>query len=112
MRAPVTSTGVGRTDSARSATGSISVKWKFEPTPSVLSTPISPPIISTSREVIARPSPVPSWRRVEDASTWLNFSKIAESLSARNADAGVLDGHDEPMPSSFGSPETSITTLP
>ena len=81
MRAPVTSEGVMRLREWP-ALGSVTVNQNVEPWPSVLSTPISPPISCTSREVIANPSPVPSCRRVEEASTWLNLSNTAASLSA------------------------------
>jgi len=43
------------------------------PQPNVLSTPISPPISSTSCLQIANPSPLPPKRRVIEVSAWLNF---------------------------------------
>ena len=81
IRAPVTSTGAALRPFGLPALGRASVNQKVEPLPSVLSTPISPPIRWTRREVMARPRPVPSWRRVEEASTWLNFSNTCFSLS-------------------------------
>ena len=51
------------------ATGAATVNQNVEPLPSSLSTPIWPPIISTSRLQMARPSPVPPYLRVVDAST-------------------------------------------
>ena len=55
----------------------------------MLSSSIVPPISSTTRRVIARPSPVPFWRpplrhlfeRLEDALL----------ISGGNADSGILD---------------------
>ena len=35
-----------------------------------------------SRDEMASPRPVPSWRRVDEPSTWLNFSNTSCSLSA------------------------------
>ena len=54
---------------------------KVEPLPSSLSTEIVPPISSTRRLEMARPSPVPPNRRVVEASTWLND---VNSLSIRS----------------------------
>ena len=82
MRAPVTSSGAVRRLARSSACGSSTLNEKVAPRPSTLSALISPPIRATSREVIASPSPVPSWRRVDEASTWLNFSNTWSSLSA------------------------------
>src|SRR5439155_2380610 len=42
------------------------------PLPTTLSTPMAPPIISTSRLEIASPRPVPPYRRVMDPSAWGN----------------------------------------
>ena len=54
------------------------MKWNSLPTPGWLSTPISPPIISTSLRQMARPRPVPPCSRVLEASTCEN---------GRNSDA-------------------------
>jgi len=50
------------------------VKWKVDPSPTVLSTHIDPPISSASRLLMASPSPVLPYRRVVEGSTWLNDS--------------------------------------
>lgn len=52
-----------------------------EPSPTQLVTPIDPPMSSTSCFEIARPSPVPPYFRVVEASAWLNFSKMEASFS-------------------------------
>ena len=62
--------------SAVSTTPSRAVNQKLEPCPGMLSTPMRPSIISTSRLAIARPSPVPPYCRVVDPSPWTNDSKI------------------------------------
>ena len=54
---------------AASATGRSTRNPKHEPLPTSLSTQTMPPIRSTSRCVIARPSPVPSNLRLVSAST-------------------------------------------
>ena len=48
--------------------GATMVNQKVEPCPGTLSTPMSPPISSTSRLQMAKPSPVPPYLRVVDAS--------------------------------------------
>ena len=53
-----------------------------EPRPSVVSTWTVPPICSASFFEMARPKPVPPWRRAAEESTWLNSSKSWESLWA------------------------------
>ena len=58
------------------------VNQNFEPSPMVLSTPISPSILSASSEQMDRPSPVPPKRRVVVSSAWLNLSKIYCCLSS------------------------------
>ena len=62
---------IGRAGSSEAAARATIVNQNVEPTPGVLSTPISPPISSHSRRLIARPRPVPPYCRVVDASTWL-----------------------------------------
>ena len=59
------------------------VNQKVEPWPSRLSTPIVPPIISTSCLQIASPSPVPPYLRVVDASAWTNGANSAATWSGR-----------------------------
>ena len=54
-----------------------------------LSTPISPPISSTSRALIARPRPVPPYLRVVDVSACVNGWNSCSLLLGRHADAGV-----------------------
>ncbi len=63
--------------------------------PGSLSTPIRPPIISTSFDEIARPSPVPPNRRVVEPSTCSNGSKTALQLVGGDADPGVGDIESE-----------------
>ena len=66
--------------SRRSAVGVMSVapasnvRWNVLPSPGtpVLSTHTVPPISSASRRLIARPSPVPPYRRLVEASAWVN----------------------------------------
>ena len=57
-------------DAARVAT----VRWNVLPSPGTpaLSAHIVPPIASASRLEIARPSPVPPYLRLVEASAWLN----------------------------------------
>ncbi len=45
-------------------------KWKVEPVPGVLLTPMRPPISSTRCLQIMRPSPVPPWTRAVEVSPW------------------------------------------
>ena len=54
---------------------------KREPTPSSLSTPTLPPINAARSLTMARPRPLPPWRRVLDASTCSKASKIVPSWS-------------------------------
>ena len=66
---------------------------KVVPCPSTLETESVPPIATTNRFEMARPSPVPPYRRLVPTSTWLNsWNSRAEALLG-NADAGV--GHLE-----------------
>ena len=58
------------------------VKWNVDPWPRVLSTHILPPISSDRLLLIAKPSPVPPYCRVVEASTWLKDLKSRSSLSA------------------------------
>jgi hypothetical protein len=66
--------------SLRSAVGVMSVApvrtvtWNVLPLPGTpaLSTQTVPPMSSASRRLIASPSPVPPYRRLVDASPWLN----------------------------------------
>ena len=55
---------------------------KVEPWPGVLSTAMLPPSISQKCLVIARPSPVPPYRRVVDASAWLKAWKSRPCCSS------------------------------
>ena len=60
---------------------------ELEPSPGVLSTQIRPPISSTSRLQMVRPSPVPPYLRVVEPSAW------RERLEQPAACSGVM-----PMP--------------
>ena len=68
-RAAVSAAGSAAPSGTRS---SRTVNRKVLPCPGSLSTPISPPISSTSRRQIASPSPVPPNFRVVELSAWLN----------------------------------------
>ena len=73
----------------------VTVKWKLAPFPSWLSTQISPPINVTNCLHIAKPRPVPPYRRDIDSSPWLNgwnsnafcvlFSPIPVSLTSNSS---------------------------
>ena len=58
------------------ASCSITSKRNVLPTPGWLSTAIAPPISSTSRRQIARPSPLPPKRREIEPSIWVNSSNM------------------------------------
>ena len=58
------------------------VKKKVLPLSTWLSTQMRPPIISTRREQMARPRPVPPCLRVVDPSAWRKASKMKPFLSA------------------------------
>ena len=64
--------------------------------PARLSTPIRPPIASTRRLQIARPSPEPPNRRRTDPSAWANGRKRIACCRGGNADAGVADLEAQP----------------
>ena len=64
------------------------------PRPGSLSTPISPLIISINCFEMARPSPVPPYRRVVLASAWENGTKSRARTSGDNSDPGIA--HFEP----------------
>ena len=66
----------------------------------VLSTPISPPMSSTSRFEIARPRPVPPYFRVVEASAWTNGSKRRACASA---------AMPRPTAITKGAPATTVT---
>ena len=57
------------------------MKKNVLPLPSSLSAPIVPPISSTSRRAIARPSPLPPYLRVIEESAWVKVWKIESSFS-------------------------------
>ena len=61
------------------------------PATPVLSAVSEPSISSASRRLIARPRPVPPYRRAIEASTWLNDWNSLPMASARDADPGVAD---------------------
>jgi hypothetical protein len=52
------------------------VNENLDPSPGVLLRPSWPPIISTSRLAMVKPSPVPPYLRVVEPSAWENESKI------------------------------------
>src|SRR6266852_2929109 len=75
-RTPLRSaTGTGD-EQVCSSGGKANVNQKVEPSPTWLSTPISPPMSPISCFEIANPNPVPPNLRVMEASAWLNFSNI------------------------------------
>ena len=61
------------------------------PTPGVLSTPIVPPISSTSCFAIVSPSPVPPKRLLVEASACEKGWKIRSTQLGLDPDAGVAD---------------------
>ena len=65
------------------------VKWNVDPLPGSLSAQIRPPMSSARRLQIASPRPVPPYRRVVEASTWLNDLEQAVEPVLRDPDAGV-----------------------
>ena len=62
------------TADAAVAAGSGSSTENVLPTPGSLSTQMRPPINSTRRAEMVKPSPVPPKRRVVLVSAWVNFS--------------------------------------
>ena len=70
---------------------------KVEPSPGVLSTETSPPIIWQIFRVIARPRPVPPYLRVVEASAWVKAWNSRPTCSGGHADAGVADAEDDPV---------------
>ena len=81
QRARVEGRPRGRGRPARSPISSGTSNQNRLPAPGALSTPMAPPIASTSRLQIASPRPVPPYRRVVDASAWLNGSNSAACRS-------------------------------
>ena len=63
--------GAGRVFSFSRLWPKVALKLKVVPRPGLLATRISPPIISTSRLLMVRPSPVPPYLRVVEVSAWL-----------------------------------------
>ena len=87
--------GAARAAARRSAAARVAiVTWKVLPSPGTpaLSAHIVPPIASASRFEIASPSPVPPYRRLIDASAWLNDWNSRPIAVGRDADAGVAHG--------------------
>ncbi len=74
--------GASGAASGASAAGAGASNQNVEPRPGALSAPIWPPIISTSRRLIASPSPVPPYRRVVDASAWAKRWNSAAILAS------------------------------
>ena len=72
---------VGRRRLCSGPTSARIVTWKVEPAPTVLSAHIPPPIRSASRLLMARPSPVPPYFRVIEASTCVNESNSTSIAS-------------------------------
>ena len=70
---PIAADGAGaRTSGGASVRANGTRSVNVDPSPSVVSTSMVPPISSASRRLIARPSPVPPKRRVVDESTCEN----------------------------------------
>jgi len=82
---PVMSAGISSLSCAATVAGSCLVKvtmnQNVDPTPTSLSTPILPPMSSTSRLEIESPSPVPPKRLVVEESAWVNAAKSPSTLS-------------------------------
>src|SRR3954468_3359715 len=72
---------VGSTAAGAARTPSFAVKWKVAPRPASLSSQRRPPIISTKRREMVKPSPVPPWLRAVDPSACVNASKMAACRS-------------------------------
>ena len=90
-RSAITRSGASFVSSASRTSGFDGIrKLNVDPLPSVLSTEISPPIISQNRRLIARPSPVPPYCRVVEAST------CVKSWNSRSICSAVM-----PMPVSL-----------
>jgi hypothetical protein len=53
----------------------LAVNQNLEPLPGVLTAPISPSIFAVNALAIARPRPVPPYRRVNDPAAWVNGAK-------------------------------------
>ena len=68
-----------------------SVNQNVLPSPGSLSTPMLPPIASTSCREMARPRPVPPNLRVVDESAWEKASKSRSGRRRLDADTGVGD---------------------
>ena len=62
-------------------TGKGSSTRKVLPVPSVLSTPMLPPMSSASRRLIARPSPLPPYLRVVELSACTNGLKMSSATA-------------------------------
>ena len=75
-------TGAAVERGASVAGGSGRVKWKTEPWPGALWTPMVPPMSCTRRELMASPRPEPPKRRVVEESAWVKRSKMRVRASA------------------------------
>ena len=73
--------GAGASGGAATALFRRSSSQKVEPSSIRLSTPTRPPISSASSLTIARPRPLPPWRRVLEASTWVKASNTESNWS-------------------------------
>src|ERR1019366_2763040 len=97
----------------RDATSKTAVNQKVDPRPSWLSTPMAPPIIPTSCLQIARPSPVPPYLRVVDASAWTNGENSVATWSGRMPiPVSVMAKRTVAMPARWLSSATSSVTSP
>ena len=95
------------------ATGSRRLTRKVEPWPTRLVTWSVPPMSATSSRLMASPSPVPPCRRVDDPSTWVNWSKIRSSCSAGiPIPVSVTTMPRCTSPSGSAAPSTSSRTWP
>ena len=73
-------------------------KLKVDPVPSVLSTEMSPPIISQKRRLIARPRPVPPYLPRRRGIDLREVLEQPVDLLGGHADAGVAHAEVHPVP--------------
>ncbi len=73
------------------ALGRLRVIQNSEPSPGMLSRPISPPICSIRRLEMTRPRPVPPACRVRELSAWEKGLEQHLPVFVGEADPGVLD---------------------
>ena len=109
-RAPLTSIGAVRCPCGFPALAKVTVNQKVDPFPSTLSTPMSPSMRCTRRDVMARPRPVPV-----TPGGGVNLAELFENklqFAGGNADAGVGHADAQLGRALLRSPVTSTSTWP